>query len=402
MLEKWKPVLSSKQCILGACFIIIAVIAVSIILYKPLKADYVTAQYQDFTPSLLLSGEVIPRSSSRLAAPSSGVILKTLVSSGDVVKKGQLLVSMDAREAKAQYDRSVSAFEESTLRLLQARTETRESARIDLEKAQRDLYQSTLELERHRALFEAGSISRQSYEKQLQDHEDKQQACEMAGIHLASYEDGGSSIQILQSLLLQKEAEMEAARLTLENLQVVAPFDGQVLEFYASPGEYQTAGTPLLLLASMDQVRVEILPDQQYQNIVVPGARADLWLPGHSPQRGQGIIVSKAPQGDPEQGTFKAEIEIQEIENQLLPGTIVSVQVFAPQTLKAMLLPERYITSVNGKAGVYVEKNGLAEFRLINIEQYSDGYAVVPSGLIEGEIVLDRVSPRREYKMRTQ
>jgi multidrug resistance efflux pump len=191
-------------------------------------------------------GKVIPEGGiSDLAAPVSGIVNQINAQTGDIVKKGDILLVLDNTDASF-------AVKEADSRLatqqgnVQSVNNMVESERIALKENLRLLNDS-------QELFEAGAISGEKV-RELQSNYDQ------GVLQLKKLESDleGQQAQ-LQELSVQQASKINNLRLT----QLTAPIDGTVLDIIPKPGEavtaYQTYGrmapdAPLMVVAEIDEL----------------------------------------------------------------------------------------------------------------------------------------------------
>jgi len=161
-------------------------------------------------------------------------LLKTLnVKVGDRVKAGDVLFTVDDREAQAN---------------LQMRLADLARARATVEEAGASLADVMVLQRLAESVTDRRAISREELER-------RRNAVLIAKARLDS-----SKAQVQQM-----ESQVTAARITLDRLIVKAPMDGEILQVNIRPGEYAMAGpmsTPLLLMGNLDQLRVRVDIDE--------------------------------------------------------------------------------------------------------------------------------------------
>lgn len=84
--------------------------------------------------------------------------------------------------------------------------------------------------------------------------------------------------------VIQAEAQLAAARTTLDRLTVRAPVDGEILQVNIRPGEFAQAGalnTPLLVMGNLDQLHVRVDIDENDAWRYRPGGQAVAYLRGN-------------------------------------------------------------------------------------------------------------------------
>ena len=161
-------------------------------------------------------------------------LLKTLnVKVGDRVKAGDVLFTVDDREAQAN---------------LQMRLADLARARATVEEASASLADVMVLQRLAESVTDRRAISREELERRRN----------AVLIAKARQESARAQVQ-------QMESQVTAARITLDRLIVKAPMDGEILQVNIRPGEYAMAGpmsTPLLIMGNLDQLRVRVDIDE--------------------------------------------------------------------------------------------------------------------------------------------
>lgn len=178
---------------------------------------------------------VVPRNEARLAAEVAGRVLRWTADIGAAVRRGALLVELDASDHRLAVDRARAAMQASQARLALARQQ----------------------LQRATELVAQGFFSREA---------------------LGARE---TEVQLAQTDLAAQQAQLASAELALRKTSIVSPFDASVKERLAQAGEFVAAGTPLYVLTQTDSPEVSAqvaLPD-------VPGVRASAKIEFVGPDR---------------------------------------------------------------------------------------------------------------------
>lgn len=173
----------------------------------PAAAAASTVKTQPFAalalqPQREAPASVVPRNETRLAAEVAGRVLRWTADTGAAVRRGALLVELDASDHKLAVDRARAAVQASQARLALARQQ----------------------MQRARELVEQGFFSREA----LNARE--------------------TEAQLAQTDLASQQAQLAGAELALRKTRIVAPFDASVKERLAQAGEFVAAGTALYVL----------------------------------------------------------------------------------------------------------------------------------------------------------
>ena len=118
---------------------------------------------------------------------------------------------------------------------------TRENLKDDLNEAQADLDSAVKRLEYENAL----SVAETNLRKAREDYEIYQAGPDPKDVAFA------------ESRIANAEAALKAAQATLDDLELRARFDGTAVEKYVRIGEWVNPGQTILLLADLDDLRVE-------------------------------------------------------------------------------------------------------------------------------------------------
>lgn len=170
-----------------------------------------------------------------LSTPISGVVAEVLVSPGDRVEQGALLLRLDARGLRARIEEAEAA--------VAREKEHREEAQRESERAE-ELYERTL----------------------ISDHE-----LQLARIELVS---AGARYR-------EAQASLTRARLDLEYSQVRAPFAALVLQRNVEPGQTvvtRLQSMPLVVLAEAERMRTRVVVPLRRIERLRPGQVLPVWV----------------------------------------------------------------------------------------------------------------------------
>lgn len=343
---------------------------------------------QSYRPLLQISGEVVPARESQISAAQAGLITNILVVEGQRIKQGDLLLALDDASARLEMEQAESDLQNTRLNLSKAQTLAYQDARRDLVEDQQDLAAAEEALKRITALYEAGAASRLELgdaERQAAKIREKAAASTLL---LESYTPGGCNLALLENQMHAKELVCQQARLKLENCSLRAPFTGTVLEIQADEGERVTLGQQLIRLGAEDNLEVVINPDQQYKELIMPGMKAEVWLPQTPDITCPGQVSRVEPAADPALGTIGAHITINDGDLSLKPGSLVTVQLTAIDPVAGVVLQDKWVAALDGKTGVWVLKDNQAHFRNLSLGTRSSRGILVKQGLNKGDVIL--------------
>jgi membrane fusion protein, multidrug efflux system len=315
---------------------------------ETVDAPVVTVQRTSMPSFHTVAGTVRPETTSTLAANVVGTVVRVAVAEGDRVRAGDVLVQIDAREPRAQVDRSRAG---------------RDEVERAIEGAAANAQLAEATFRRYAALNERGSASRQEYDEAKARH---------------------TAAQAELNRLIARRAEVRAAtaqaEAALDFSSVRAPMDGVVSARFVDPGAQAAPGVPLLTIENETAVRVDANVPEQVP--VRTGERAVV-VAG---ERRIGARVTRV-QPSVDAAARSALVKLQ-LDEPLRAGTYVKVS-FPVGTRDAVTVPRTALVRRGQLTSVFVvATDGVARMRLVTLGALDAAQAEVLSGLDAGEQVV--------------
>jgi macrolide-specific efflux system membrane fusion protein len=244
-------------------------------------------------------------------AQEPGVVTELAVREGQRVKQGQILAQIDDQVARLAADAAQAQYD---IARAKASNDVRmRFAKKALEVAQAELRRSTESIERF-----ARSVSQSQLDVERLTVEKNQLEAEQA--------DHEHEVAVLE--MKSKANELSAARNQVARRQVVAPFDGVIVQVYVRRGEWVEPGQEALRIVNVDRLKAEGF---------IPAARATADLTGKSVTLEvdgavsdtvpSGTIVFVSPEVDPITGQVRLWAEIDNRDGRLRPGQPVRMAI---------------------------------------------------------------------------
>jgi RND family efflux transporter MFP subunit len=172
-------------------------------------------------------------------------------------------------------------------------------------------------------------------------------------------DEGADAVTLAQAQadVDKKQLAVMEAEAALAGTELVAPFDGTVLQTYADPGDLITADTLILTVASLKTFQVVASVDETMIRQVAVGQAAQITFDAFPGQTFRGEVLSV-----PLQGTLQGDVMVYEVptsltgaeELPLLVGMTANVQIEVGQVTDALLVPAMALQKVNGMYQVLV------------------------------------------------
>ncbi len=268
---------------------------------------------RDIVASAEATGTVEPVNIVEVKSKASGLITAMPVDVGSVVKKGQLLVQIDTRDVKNQYDQTVAA----------------------LQAAQASLNVASAQKKRSDALFAQEVITPQEHET--------------AALAFAN----------AQSQLVKARTDVDLARQRLEDATVRAPIDGTIIAKPVSLGQVitsatsgPTGGTTILQMADLGKVRMRAMVNETDVGNVQPGQVAQVVVDAFPDRKFQGVVEKVEPQAVVQQSVtmFPVLISLDNKDGKLLPGMNGEVTMTVQDRKNVLAIPSDAVRAMKDLA----------------------------------------------------
>lgn len=477
-----------KKIIIGgvAGVLLLAIVAGSILATRK-DIPEVTVVKVEVRPELkstvTSSGEVRPAQYMNLTSEVQGRIEEIYVIEGQMVNKGDSLVRLDPNQLESSTDAQFAAYRSAQNEVAVAQSQVTAAqnqlsqsqqslnvsqlavdnarqglvtAQTDVDRAQVELDAATRELKRTTQLLESGVASRQEFDaaKDRVDTAHVSLNAARARFDAQKIAVKDASARVTQQSLAVKDARraVDTANLNVQSSQSradqqaaalrgqqsqrdktlqVAPISGVIAEIPSRVGTFAVAGlstTPLMTIADMSSINVEVKVDETEIDKVAVGQPAKVKVDAFGDQEIDGVVTQKTPLAvgkSQTSGGLSTNINVQEakefrvvirLENMtpvlqagLRPGMSATATITTAVVQNVIAVPLQAIVekkpegspepTIQGNApesadkpkpikGVYVLEGNKAKFKPVETGITGESDIQITSGLSEGEEVI--------------
>ncbi len=341
---------------------------------RSVTAAVMTAAWREVPQTFEAVGTIEARTAGTLAAKLMGTVKEVHVQEGDTVKTGDLLVTIDARQAKAGLEQARAALAE-TKKAGKAARAARDAAR-----AGADFARTTHE--RYEKLLADHSVSRQEYDAIASNHRQAAAAFAQAEQMVAAAREG----------IRRATSAVAAASVPFEDATVRAPFDGVIRSQLVDAGDMAAPGLPLLAIEGCDGYELSAtLPASLYGQVTI-GQVIPVEIPAIGGPSVAGTVRVVSPGADPRSRQFLVKIALPATA-ELHSGMFARAMVPVGRT-REMQIPTAAVLTRGQLTGVYVlDENDMARWRLVRVGRTADGLVEIAAGLAEGECIVAAPGP---------
>lgn len=326
---------------------------------------------QNIVSSISSNGKVEPIDPYTVRAQLDTFVEKVNATEGQSVKKGQLLLVLDVKDAAAQLAAAKGKLlrAEDDLRSAQTGGRADEAARVtgDLAKAQAERDRLKREHESLTRLLAEGAATKDelaandlALAKAQADTEklaaSKQEFLRQVGL------DGSRAALAVQ----QAQSDVAALEDKVRQGRITAPVDSTLYALPVKPGDYVKVGDLLAEMADLHKVRVRAFIDEPEMGALEPNLPVRItWdaLPNGSWQGKTEVIPKQVvARGSRSVGELLCSVDNEKLE--LLPNTNVNVKINSKERVKVVTVPRGAVETENGKRYVFVVKEGVGNSTL--------------------------------------
>jgi HlyD family secretion protein len=330
-----------KKIIIGVVVaaVLAIVVIVSVIASRKEEPEVITVKLTtrpELKQTVTASGEVRPIRYIKLTSEVPGRIEEIYVTAGDLVIKGKPLVRIDPTELQSSQEAQWAATQASLNDVQNARNAVNSAQQAlivaessvaaarqqvvamqtNVDKAQVEVNTAQRELKRYTELIEAGVSSRFEYDAARDRFETAKITLETARANLESQKiavkeateranqqriavkDAQTSIKSSEMRASQQAAMLRGQTIRRDKATQLSPLNGVVADIPTRVGEFAVAGlstTPLMTIADMSQINVEVNVDETEINNVKVGQEAKVKVDALGDKEMKAIVTQKNP-----------------------------------------------------------------------------------------------------------
>lgn len=383
---------------------------------------------RDLEAVVSASGKIQAKRFVNMSAVQMGRVTRLGVEEGDRVKAGQFLLQIDPNSLRGTVERGEAAVAGARSSLAQAR--------VNVETARANLALARDQANRQRELWKQQLTTREALDQ-------AESTLKVRETELAARE---TDIANREQMIKQESAQLSTSRYNLSQVTLTAPFDGIITRRNIEEGEnvvigtMNNAGTQLLTIADMSVIEAEVEVDEteiptvkigQVAKVTIDALAGETFT-GHVTEIGNSPIQTTAASAGQTATNFKVTVQLDHAIEAARPGFTCSAEITTATRKQVTSVPiqamavREVVYDANGKIvreprdpkkkrkaapsagpettvqaaelkpgqtkkeveGVFVLRNGFADFEPVKTGIAGDKYFEVLSGLKDGDQVI--------------
>jgi RND family efflux transporter MFP subunit len=273
-----------------------------------------------------------------VAARVMADVVRLEVREGDTVSAGQLLVELDDRDARAALAQARAALTGAEARLMQA----------------------GLAFARAEELRQVEATTEQNWEAAR-----------------AERDTAAAMVESARQAVALAETALGWYRLR-------APFDGQVLERHADPGDLAAPGSPLLVIYRPNELRLAVAVPEELAGGLATGDSLSVRFDAASGRTGR--LTRLLPSADPRTGTVTLQLALPDARD-LQPGRLGRLAL-TTEARQALLIPAEAVERIGQIERVRLVREGRVAPQTVRTGKRDGAMVEILSGLSAGDRVV--------------
>jgi membrane fusion protein, multidrug efflux system len=275
-----------------------------------------------------------------LAAEMAARVIKVYVNTGDTVKKGQLIATLDASDYIMQ----------------------RNEAQAEVARIQALLQNQSKVVARNQALVDQNFISQNAVDNEIAQE------------------------NVLKQQLIAAKARVNSINHDSSKSQIIAPVTGIIESKPVDTGDYLRVGDPIVQIVSTQMLRAHLPFPEQLSSQLKPGLMVRLKTPT-SDQMVETVIRELKPLIEEGTRTIDVIADIHHAQG-WQPGATVTGTVVLSQRPNTTMIPEQSLVLRPAGEVVYIVRDGIAYEAVVESGIRQNGLIEIRSGLTIDDIIV--------------
>lgn len=318
-----------------------------------------------------------------MLAKTAGLVLQVTVEEGDRVTRGQVVATLDDREARLALDRA-------RIELAEAELAYRSLVHLDQQEAALELNRMKLaEAEAVEKYLRAATMQKRGLasERDVQEAKTQRDIAKMA-VAQARVRLKYKTMDDARFRYERAQTDQQEAELRLQYTTVTAPVSGVVSALPMIPGQYVRDHQVLMTVVDTQRLLARTFLPEKFSGRLKAGQPAYVRVEALPGQRIPAQVRLISPVVDAQSGTFKVTVALTEPPSELKPGMFATIFMTVAQQAHALVIPKRALTLDRAEPTVYRLHDGRAHLAALTLGESDGDWVEVQSGLAEGDRVV--------------
>lgn len=329
---------------------------------------------------------------------ADGQVLEVLKKKGELVNQGDVIVRLDARDARLQMqkgEQSLKGAEESLRKSIEDQNNSRVDLQSSLVKANEQLSNVEKDYNKARNDFEAGTVTKRQVDQ-------AETLVTNARLDVQSVQNKLDALDKTNPIASQ-ESQVATARLSVEdaanavgNYEIKAPITGVLTDLTAEVGMNMSRTAKIGQVQQLDPLKIKADLTESAAKLVNNKQELTFYSADNPANKKTAKVTFLANQMNSTTKAFPIELDLANPDGSIKPGSRVQLQLTSPEEEKGLAVPSLSIVREGNAAFVFILNGDQVEKRAVKLGRVKDAFQEVLEGVKAGESVV--VSGQHQLK----
>ncbi len=357
---------------------------------KSKTVDAVQIQQDKLLQSIVATGRISPPAKIELASLVNANIEQILVTEGDFISQGDLLVKLNDPIVIASLQQAEASLVEARQKLIEANHLSLPLAQYALEQTITNVAIAKSDYQRNKELFDKKLLSPSALEQAKRTLDNAQSAHQTAQLQLNANLPKGSNLDLLQTRIQQAQASLNLAKAKAQQLTLLSPVNGRVLIKHSEIGDIAQVGKSLLTLSVNGDTQIEVPIDEKSIRFIKQNQIATVIADAYPNQSFNARVNFIYPSIDANKATVMVKLIVDQPPSFLLPDMTVSIEITVDEVANALIVPTDAIYDLSSKQPwIITIRNGKSEKQTVKLGLQGVGHTqIISDQLTTGDWVI--------------
>ena len=294
---------------------------------------------------------------------------------GDYVKKGEVIVKIDDREAKLELERAKNAKLKAFSNFLVKEGEFNISnKKVDMNKINevKKKYLKALQD------YNNGIISEKKFDLIKEEYEREMIFSGLIREEIRKVQEGVSDAIV----------QVKQAEINLRRTKIRAPFNGILSDIKISKGEYVSSGQDVFRIVNLNKVYLRGYALESEVSFLKRNQRVRIRYDAFPDKYFYGRISSISPEINTEKKTITIIISINNKDRKIFPGMNAEIDIEYKVIKDVFIVPRKAVIFRQERPLIFVVKDNVALWKYVKLGEHNDENVIVEGELEEGDDVV--------------
>ena len=353
------------------------------------RVDAFEATRRDLVQTVVSSGRIMSPQRVSIGAATTAMVARIPVAEGQGVRRGDILIVLDDRDARAALTQAQAAVAQAAARMRQMRELALPAAEQGLVQAQANLALARQQYQRAQDLKAKGFVSASALDDAKRNLDVAESQLRAARLQVETNSPSGSDQMLAQAALVQAQASLGMAQAKLDQTIIRAPADGTLIGRNVEPGNVAQPGKELMALAPAGETQVIAEIDEKNLAQLKLGQKAIGSADAYPKERFSAALTYINPGIDPQRGSVEVKLRVDDPPGYLRQDMTVSIDIEVARRAATVVIPAATVAeAATDRPSVMAVEGRRLVRRPVKLGLRGEGYVEILEGLAPGDLVV--------------